>query len=127
MRLANLVDIRKEASDDDLLRDLCAWATTVVRVKLDEDENFRNIQCQLDAFPYEIMLLKDHIYRIDIHDVRSRKSWSHGVTIDDDLRILRSGDTEERWKVFNEQLNEDGDEIRWAVPIIPTSSARLQK
>lgn len=117
MRLVNLVDVRKEAWDDNLLRELCAWATTVVRVKLDEEGNFRNVQRQLDTIPYEIMLLKDHIDRIDVHDVRSRKSWSHSVSIDDDVSILRSGDTVYRWKVFKEQTDTDEDDIRWAVPI----------
>ena len=117
MRLVNLVDVRKEAWKDNLLRELCAWATTVVRVKLDEEGNFRNVQRQLDTIPYQIMLLKDHIDRIDVHDVRSRKSWSHSVSNDDDVRILRSGDAVYRWKIFEEQTDTDEDDIRWAVPI----------
>lgn len=117
MRLASPIDVLEQSDNDRRLRQFCSWATNIVRVKLDGERHYQNVQEQLNTLPGELLLLIDHVDTINVCDVQSNRSWRHGVAIDGDVRELRTGDEVSRWKVFKGQRNADEDEIRWAVPI----------
>ena len=117
MRLADPIDARQVSADDHQLGTLCAWATNVVRVKLDADKHARNVLEQLETLPSELLLLIDHVNTINIYDVPSERLWQHSVTVKDGIWNLRTGDEEKSWKVFKRRRHADADEIRWAVPI----------
>ncbi|MGY1810173.1 sacsin N-terminal ATP-binding-like domain-containing protein [Blastococcus sp. SYSU D00669] len=122
LRTPLLLDPMAEAADDDVLRDLMAWATTVVRLPLTSQA--KRIANDVETFPAEFLLFADKVLALRL-EVSGPEGTSferiHTCGRGDDGRYLLAGDGDfpSPWRVWHrdhdlsdEALAEVGEAIR---------------
>ena len=137
LRMSFPIDPFAAAADDDILDELMQWATTVVRLPLNQD-GARSIPADIESFPSEFVLFSQHVRRLTLEN-RST-GYERTISADRDgeltrLHVATSVSVEESaWRTFStdykiteearrsagELADRDRLPLVWAVP---TSSA----
>ncbi|MFZ4434422.1 MAG: sacsin N-terminal ATP-binding-like domain-containing protein, partial [Microthrixaceae bacterium] len=130
LRLAFPIDSASAASEDRILEELLAWATTVVRLRLDDRIDW--LEDQLVSFPEQFLLFSPHVTSLVLDNRSSGQRRSIEVGSAADQRVsLSTGGSTRLWQVFSiavapdEQLRDQAGELQgreelplsWAVPI----------
>ncbi len=101
LRLAGPIDPAASAGQDRILKELMAWATTVVKLPrtLRSAENDW-LSDDLKSFPREFMLFSPHVAQLRLEDRASHLDRTIEVTAEDGIHYLREGGYEGRWRIF---------------------------
>jgi superfamily II DNA or RNA helicase len=135
LRVADPADPAVAAANDPVLRDLMAWATTVVRLPLVERSGW--LAEEVSRFPSEFMLFAGHVGKLELHDLVAHRSevWTADRQ---GSRVVISGNRGAGvWNVFRRQhrpsdaaradageiAGRDTVEVVWAVPAKGRSAA----
>jgi superfamily II DNA or RNA helicase len=129
LRLAFPVDSNAAARDDSVLAELLSWATTVVRLPLDDTCEW--LEEQLREFPEEFLLFSSHVTHLVLDNKRAGERRSIEVKAETAQQVnLSVDDISSTWKVFatevelDEELKRRAAELQdrdtlplsWAVP-----------
>lgn len=101
LRMAKPADPVASAERDPILKELMAWATTVVKLPQTMrtiDNNW--LADDLKAFPRAFMLFSPHVAQLRLEDRVSYLDRTIEVTVEDNIHYLREGSDESRWHVF---------------------------
>ncbi|MFF3122382.1 DEAD/DEAH box helicase [Streptomyces sp. NPDC057908] len=126
LRMARPLDVEQESADDDTLRKLLSWATTVVRLPLMKGAAERLARDivghkgrngrETDAFPAHFQLFSPHVGELFLHDRRSMPQVRREISIEHKgnyrtLKEVASGtkQTTEQWKVFSASYSPTGE------------------
>lgn len=135
LRVAEAFDPAVAAADDPVLRELMAWATSVVRLPMTEVPDWLNDEFKL--FPKEFVLFADQIKMLEFDNrhVGDRRFWHVERTGYPHERgervVLRGASEQESWDVFHlphvpsdEAMRDAGSiaarselRVSWAVPV----------
>jgi superfamily II DNA or RNA helicase len=129
LRIGRPLDPRKARAEDATLDDLMSWATTVVRLPRDiEDDEL--LPRQIASFPGQFLLFAPHVRELVLRDEENELVRTIKVKgSDEDLELVEDSNTS-RWKVFatthtpSERARRDGGAMAdrelvplvWAVP-----------
>ena len=132
LRLAKPVDPMAVAAEDERLRDLMAWATTVIRVSCDRPRA-ADLASDLAKFPAEFLLFSPHVSELRLRDDESGVDRVISLTAGagDELLLRDGGGNPVRWRVFRrdhemsaaakadagEATARDQVEVAWAAPL----------
>jgi superfamily II DNA or RNA helicase len=130
LRLAEVIDPRPWAESDDVLADLMRWASTVVRLPLDDAE--AAITDDMKRFPATFLLFARHVSELVLDDRISgtRREVRASDSADGAVILAQDGETS-RWRIFSRAhepsraaLDDAGERARrdrilltWAVPV----------
>lgn len=134
LRMAVPISPSAAAEHDPVLRELMAWATTVVKLPLGADTQTTRewLAEDLTNFPREFMLFSPHVAQLKLENRVSQEDRNIEVTVDDGIRHLREDSDESRWRVFSvpeyepspDALQDAGElahretvPVIWAVPM----------
>ncbi len=130
LRLARVIDANRAAAEDPVLKQLMKWASTVVKLPLDEGADW--LSNHLARFPGEFLVFSPQVARLILDDrTEDRK---REIELRDDERggkALIEGDRAEHWLVFGEVVRpskaadadagalqgRDQIPVNWAVPL----------
>lgn len=129
LRLAKLLDPVEAAQADPVLRELMAWATTVVRLVRNAGESSW-LSTDIGRFPAEFLLFSPHVGSLVLDDRDSGVIRMLGVQAAGSTYRLADGDELSEWRVFStvhrpsESARADAGELSdrdqlpliWAVP-----------
>ncbi|GAA2079874.1 hypothetical protein GCM10009821_20180 [Aeromicrobium halocynthiae] len=98
LRLAKPIDPREAAENDQVLRTLMGWATTIVRVPLKSDR--RRLAADLETFPSRFLLFSPHVTSLELTDLEEDLTFTHSLEEQhDQIFTLKSGSKREEWAV----------------------------
>jgi superfamily II DNA or RNA helicase len=129
LRTAIAVDPTAEATQDEVLLELMRWATTVVKLPLDEPAS-EWLHADLADFPAEFLLFSPHVGRVVLEDRTQGVYREVLVRSEDETCFLSEHGREQAWRLFrvdhvpSPAALEDAGEIArrdqvpviWAVP-----------
>lgn len=137
LRLAMSLDPVRSAETDPVLRELMAWATTVVRLPRNAGDSSW-LSADIERFPAEFLLFSPHVGSLVLDDRTQERVRGLSVAISGaTYRLSDEGDQSE-WKVFSE-IHRPSDTARadagelsdrtelpliWAVPMTRTRRRR---
>ena len=134
LRLAMPLDAERSAREDELLRDLMAWATSVVRLPLKPDKG-EWLPSDLVGFPAHFLVFSPHIQDLVLDD--RTNGTRREIRLDADAQPfahrLVENDREDVWRVFSSDFRPTAEAARdggamanrevirfqWAVPMRP--------
>jgi superfamily II DNA or RNA helicase len=133
LRTAALLSLEDEVAQDDVLGDLLAWATTVVRLRLKDGVRER-LASEIDDFPDAFLAFTPHVSRLEfVHEKNTRTlsvnpGASGTITISDNSNsqcwqlfqtiVLKRDLTEAAQLDMDMRLRErDALPLMWAVPL----------
>jgi superfamily II DNA or RNA helicase len=139
LRMSFPIDPFAAAADDDILDELMQWATTVVRLPLNQD-GARSIPADVESFPSEFVLFSQHVRRLTLENRSS--GYERTISADRDgelihLQVTTGDSTEEStWRAFStdykiteearrsagELADRDRLPLVWAVPTSSTTA-----
>lgn len=135
LRIGIPLDPRQAAQNDDILAELMAWATTVVKMPLDKSRDTSWLSEHIAGFPAQFLLFSEHISELVLDDRTTELR--REVELDQlggDRWLLRErggAARESEWRVFSttheptRAVKDDGGTmadrdlvpVQWAVPV----------
>ncbi len=106
LRLAFPIDSPSVASEDSVLEELLGWATTVVRLPLDDRVDWLGVQ--LLDFPEQFLLFSPHVTNLALVNTSTGLRRSIEVERQDGQGVsLTAGGTARPWQVFSTEVAPD--------------------
>ena len=129
LRTARALDPRIEASRDPILAELMQWATAVVRIPLDREQDW--LTSDLENFPAEFLLFSPHVGRLVLEDRTDGLRREITLQVEGSEISLMEDDAAQRWRTFNTTvlpsdeakltsgrlIHRDELPVIWAVPL----------
>lgn len=98
LRVANLLSPEVERKRDPILSSLMEWATTVVKVPLQQGHHW--LAEDLDDFPAEFLLFATHVTELVLTNTASGSQRTLRLNREGSIFHLHDGDTESSWRIF---------------------------
>jgi superfamily II DNA or RNA helicase len=131
LRVADPLDPYAAAREDEVLRRLMRWATTVVRLPLDRGRGAW-LASDIEGFEAPFLLFSPHVGRLTLED--GRRGVVRTISLDHegpDLVLREAGGAASRWRVFSRVVNPSDEALQgagklaardelplvWAVPL----------
>lgn len=129
LRLAQPLDPQAESCKDEVLAQLMAWASTVIKLPLRGNVSW--LQDELGKFPHHFLLFSPHIHELHLDDRISGSAVSWTSLVHDSHIELSNGTDREDWLLFEHRhkvspaaaadagtiFARDEVDVAWAVPL----------
>jgi superfamily II DNA or RNA helicase len=100
LRVGRALDPKTARKSDRTLAELMSWATTVVRLRRDTDDDGWLVSGIKD-FPAEFLLFAPHVQELVLRDVENDRSRTLSAKRDGEVIELVADDASTRWNVFS--------------------------